>query len=165
MINDSSEVVNVNTLRHRRARGAAAVAIRALGYALLAAGQMVGWIALLFAVWSWRAGGNSYQTGRVGTIGDRLFPAFVALAAAGTAVAAAGFARREGRAARSAVMAAVAAALAVALANHLTGWRLLALPVHPLRNLLGEATFGAVALLEVGAGLLLLRAGGRWTPS
>jgi len=143
----------------RTERPVLSVIRRYLGLALLAVGQMMGWLALLFAVWTLRVGGNSAQTGRVGAIGDRLFPAFVALAAAGTAVAAAGFARRAGRDVRRAVLEAVAVTVLLAVANHLSGWRLFGIPVHPLRSLFGEATFALLALAEIALGLWLLSGG------
>jgi hypothetical protein len=128
----------------------------AAGLALLAAGQLTWWIAMLIAAWDWRAGGNSYQTGRIGTVIERLFPIFWVLSAAGTALAACRLARREGRPARPAVVAAVLVTAAVGTANYATDWRLLGLPVHAVRGALGEATFAAVGLAEIALALLLL---------
>jgi hypothetical protein len=130
---------------------------RGLGLAVLSAGQMLASIAVLFAVWSWRAGGNSYQTGRVGAIAERLFPAFVVLASLGTALAAGRAARREGRPARPWIAAAVGIAAAIGILNHLTGWWLLGLPIHLLRPVLGEAAIAAVALAEIAVGVWLIR--------
>lgn len=164
---DDRELYDASSVHALTADGSAAPGERAMpsalrrypGLALLAAGQVMGWLALLFGVWTLRVGGNSAQTGRVGAIGDRLFPAFVALAAAGTAVAAAGFARRAGRDGRRVVLEAVGVTVVLALANHLSGWRLFGAPVHPLRSLLGEATFAIVALAEIALGAWLLSGG------